>query len=72
MTFLRTLFSQTGMLIIVYLFIGIFANTAAPHVPGSPVSVAGLHSWIQYLVSVVFWPLSFWHPVFSVGKWAGH
>jgi hypothetical protein len=32
-------------------------------------SVAALHSWIQYLISVFLWPLSFWHPTFSVSPW---
>jgi len=30
---------------------------------------AALHGWIQYLISIFLWPLSFWHPTFSVGKW---
>jgi len=29
-----------------------------------------LHSWGQYLISVLFWPLSLWHPTFTLGKWA--
>jgi hypothetical protein len=32
-------------------------------------SVAALHSWIQYLISVLLWPLSLWHPTFSVSHW---
>jgi hypothetical protein len=30
---------------------------------------AALHSWVQYFISVFFWPLSFWHPDFTAGKW---
>jgi hypothetical protein len=67
--FLKSLFSTTGILIAIYVIIGIFVNTAPPHVPGSPATVAGLHSWVQYAISVLFWPLSLWHPTFTVGKW---
>lgn len=68
MNFLKTLFSTTGLLIIAYILIGVFFNTAAPHLPttGSGLSV---HNWVQYFISVIFWPLSFWHPIFTVGKW---
>jgi len=24
---------------------------------------------VQYFISILFWPLSFWHPTFNVGKW---
>ena len=67
--FLKTLFSTTGILIGVYILIGVFVNTASPHLPGSPATVGGLHSWVQYIISVLFWPLSFWTPTFTVGKW---
>ena len=69
MAFLKSLFSTTGILIAIYVLIGIFVNTAPPHVPGSPATVAGLHSWAQYAISILFWPLSLWHPTFTVGKW---
>lgn len=69
MNFFSTLFSRTGLAIVVYILIGVFVNTAAPHIPASPASVAGLHSWLQYGISVLFWPLSLWHPVFTSGKW---
>lgn len=69
MNFLSTLFSRTGLLIAVYILAGVFVNTAAPHIPSSPATVAGLHSWVQYVISVLFWPLSLWHPAFTVGKW---
>jgi hypothetical protein len=67
--FLRTLFSWTGILIAVYILIGVFYNTAPPHIPGTPGTIAGLHSWVQYIISVLAWPLSLWHPTFTVGKW---
>lgn len=68
--FLRTLFSTTGLLIVVYIIIGVFVNTASPHLPStSNVSGGTLHSVIQYGISVLFWPLSFWTPLFTVGKW---
>jgi hypothetical protein len=68
--FLKSLFSSTGIAIAIYVLIGIFVNTASPHLPGSPATIAGLHSWGQYFISVLFWPLSLWHPTFTVGKWS--
>jgi hypothetical protein len=67
--FLKALFSRTGILIAIYILIGVFLNTAAPHVPATPNSFNALHSWGQYILSVLFWPLSLWHPTFTVGKW---
>lgn len=69
MDFFSTLFSKKGLLIVIYILIGVFVNTAAPHIPASPNSIAGLHSWVQYGISVLFWPLSLWHPAFTVAKW---
>jgi hypothetical protein len=68
--FLRALFSKTGLLIAIYIIIGVFTNTAAPHLPTSASSVPLFHSWVQYFVSVILWPLSFWKPTFTVGKWS--
>jgi hypothetical protein len=67
--FLNTLFSTTGLLIAIYILIGVFYNTAPPHIPSTAASFTSLHSWIQYFISIVSWPLSFWHPTFTVGKW---
>jgi hypothetical protein len=39
--------------------------------PAAAFSVAALHSWVQYAISILFWPLSLWHPTFTVGKWTG-
>ena len=69
MEFLKTLFSRRGFLIAVYILIGVCLNTAAPHVPATPDSVSLLHSWGQYIISVLFWPLSLWHPTVTLGKW---
>jgi hypothetical protein len=69
--FLKALFSRTGVLIAIYILIGVFLNTASPHVPATPNSASTLHSWAQYLISVLFWPLSLWHPTFTLGKWTG-
>jgi hypothetical protein len=70
-TFVKTLFSTTGLLIVIYIVIGVFTNTAPPHLPtASATNVSFLHSWVQYFISVFLWPLSFWHPTFTVGKWA--
>jgi hypothetical protein len=49
--------------------IGVFVNTAPPHLPSTANGVASLHSWVQYAISVMLWPLSFWNPNFTVGKW---
>ena len=67
--FLRTLFSTTGLLIVVYILIGVFFNTAPPHLPVTTATTGSLHSWAQYIISVLVWPLSLWHPTFTFGKW---
>jgi hypothetical protein len=67
--FVKTLFSVRGLLVAIYILIGIFFNTAAPHLPTTPSSVSSIHSWGQYFISVLFWPLSLWHPIFTLGKW---
>ena len=69
MAFIKSLFSTNGLLIAGYILIGVFVNTASPHLPTTTFSVLSLHSWVQYFISVLFWPLSFWHPAFTVGKW---
>ena len=69
MDFLRTLFSTKGALIALYILLGVFINTAPPHLPGTPGSLAGLHSWVQWAISVFFWPLGLWHPTLTLGKW---
>ena len=67
--FVRTLFSTTGLLIVIYIVIGVFVNTASPHLPTTAGNISLFHSWVQYFVSVFLWPLSFWQPTFTVGKW---
>jgi hypothetical protein len=67
--FLNTLFSTNGLIIVIYILIGVFYNTASPHIPSTAGSLASLHSWVQYFISVLTWPLSFWHPTFTMGKW---
>lgn len=69
MEFLKALFSWRGVLIAIYILIGVFLNTAAPHLPTNLSSVSSAHSWIQYVISVFFWPLGLWHPTFILGKW---
>jgi len=68
--FIRSLFGPAGLGIVVYILIGIFVNTAPPHLPHAIASVSALHSWVQYLISVFFWPLSLWGPAFTIGKWS--
>jgi hypothetical protein len=68
--FLKTLFSARGLLVAVYILIGVFTNTASPHLPGAAGGlVTSLHSWVQYIISVLFWPLGLWHPTFTLGTW---
>ena len=67
--YIRLLFHRIGLILMTYVLIGVFYNTASPHLPTFAFSVAMLHSWIQYLISVLFWPLSLWHPMFILGKW---
>jgi len=67
--YIRVLFTGAGLFIAIYILIGVFFNTAAPHLPAAAFSLAALHSWIQYFISILFWPLRLWHPIFSVGQW---
>ncbi len=69
MGFIKALFSTNGLLILIYIVIGVFTNTASPHLPTTVSNVSVLHSWAQYFISVFLWPLSFWKPTFTVGKW---
>lgn len=69
MDFIKTLFSVKGLAIAIYIVIGVFVNTAPPHLPATTGSLTTLHSWGQYVISVLFWPLSLWKPSFTVGKW---
>ena len=69
MGFLKTLFSRNGLFIVIYILIGVFFNTASPHLPTTPNAVESLHSWAQYILSILFWPLSLWTPTFTFGKW---
>ena len=67
--YIRLIFSFPGLIIAAYILIGVFYNTAPPHLPPVAFTLAALHSWIQYLISVLFWPLSFWLPPLSVAQW---
>jgi hypothetical protein len=67
--YIRVLFTGAGLFIAAYILIGVFYNTAPPHLPAVAFSLAALHSWIQYVISVFLWPLSFWDPTFSVTHW---
>ncbi len=67
--YIRIIFTQAGLFIAIYILIGVFYNTAPPHLPTVAFTLPALHSWVQYLISVLLWPLSFWHPTFSVGRW---
>jgi hypothetical protein len=67
--YVKALFSAKGLVIVVYILIGVFVNTSPPHLPTAAFTTTALHSWVQYFISILFWPLSFWHPTFNVGKW---
>ena len=69
MDYVKALFSAKGIVIVVYILIGVFINTSPPHLPSAAFNVAALHSWVQCFISILFWPLSLWHPTFNVGKW---
>ncbi len=69
MDYVKTIFSVKGFVVAVYILVGVFYNTASPHLPTLAFSLPALHSWVQYFISILLWPLSFWHPTFSVGKW---
>jgi hypothetical protein len=74
MDFIISIWRSTWVKVLIYVVIGIGVNTAAPHYPqfgqnfGSAVL---LHSLVQYVISVMLWPLSLWSPTFTVGKWTG-
>ena len=67
--YISLLFSRVGLVFVIYFLIGVFYNTALPHFPSTAASFTSLHSWVQYFISIFFWPLSFWHPVLTLGKW---
>lgn len=65
----RLLTTPVGWVLVIYILIGVFYNTAPPHLPAFAFSAAALHSWVQYFISVLFWPLSFWDSPFTVAQW---
>jgi len=74
MGFIRGIFYNPYIRIGLYIIIGIGVNTAAPHYPtfsGNFGINAELHSLAQYIISVGLWPLTLWHPEFTIGKWTG-
>lgn len=69
MGFLKTLFSITGLLIVIYIIIGFYVGTPAPHTPPPLASnAASLHAWIQYIIWIMFWPVGLWKPPFTAGQ----
>jgi hypothetical protein len=67
--YIAFLFSLPGLIVVTYILIGVFTNTAPPHLPVTASSLTSVHSWIQYFISILFWPLKYWQPLLSVGKW---
>jgi hypothetical protein len=41
-----TLFTRFGFFIAIYILIGVFYNTAPPHIPSTPGSLTLVHSWL--------------------------
>jgi hypothetical protein len=41
-----TLFTRFGFFIAIYILIGVFHNTAPPHIPSTPGSLTLVHSWL--------------------------
>jgi hypothetical protein len=68
--YVRLVFSKVGIIVGIYFLIGVFYNTAPPHFPGLKFTAGALHSWTQYIISIMLWPLSFWHPLFSISRWS--
>jgi hypothetical protein len=63
------LFSKTGLLVVIYIIIGLYVGTPSPHTPPIVAATAGsLHAWIQYIIWVLFWPAGLWKPSFTLGK----
>jgi hypothetical protein len=74
MDVIRYIFFSTYFRVGIYIIIGIGVNTAPPHYPtfsGQFSWPVELHSLMQYIISVGLWPVSFWHPEFTSGKWIG-
>lgn len=74
MDFMRSIFFSTWIRVLVYVLLGIGINTSPPHYPtfsGQFGLGVELHSVVQYVISVMLFPLSFWSPTFTVGKWTG-
>jgi hypothetical protein len=74
MDFIISIWRSTWLKVIIYVIIGIGVNTAAPHYPQFGQNFGPgqlLHSFVQYIISVMLWPLSLWQPTFTVGKWTG-
>ena len=67
--YIRIIFTKFGLFLVIYTLIGVFHNTAPPHIPSTAGSLASLHSWVQYFISIFLWPLSFWHPTLTLSKW---
>jgi hypothetical protein len=40
------LFSWVGLFIAIYILIGVFFNTAPPHLPKAAFNLAAVHSWV--------------------------
>jgi hypothetical protein len=74
MDFIFGVFRSTWLKVFIYILIGIYINTSSPHIPqfgGNFGPGVLLHSLVQYVISVMLWPLSLWSPTFTVGKWTG-
>ena len=52
--YIRILFSPVGLIFVIYFLIGVFHNTAPPHIPSTTGSSASLHSWVRVHLSERF------------------
>ena len=44
MDYVKALFSTKGIVIVIYILVGVFVNTASPHLPAAAFSLAALSS----------------------------
>jgi hypothetical protein len=50
MDYLKALFSTKGIVIVIYILVGVFVNTAPPHLPEAAFTVGAIHRWVQYFI----------------------
>ncbi len=69
MGFLRTLFSKTGLAIMIYLVIGMFAGPpGGAGFPPTTLTGPAIVDWLRWGIWVILWPIGliFHHPAFTL------